>query len=200
MTRHKDELVLDCYFYSAKLPDMLNAQQKQFILAIQNLDVTQVKTLLEQGLDPNFIDEENGPPVSVLCDGLFGWWENICEAYQAGSPLSEAEKQQQLEVHLTLLNVLIDAKVNLHLWDSEEFYGPLWDAASAACVPVVQRLLDEKVDPNTKDDEDLTILSSISQVWFDCDYDEIDWSESLAEMRATLELLRQYGAKMTKEL
>lgn len=179
---------------------MLSPQQKQFILAIQNLDVIQVKTLLEQGLDPNFIDEENGPPISVLCDGLFVWWESICEAYQAGSPLSDTDKQQQLEIHLTLLNILIDAKVNLHLWDSEEFYGPLWDAASAACVPVVQRLLDEKVDPNTKDDEDLTILSSMSQVWFDCDYDEIDWNDSLPEMKATLELLRQHGAKMTKEL
>ena len=86
------------------------------------------------------------------------------------------------------------------MWDSEEFYGPLWDAASAACEPVVQRLLDEKVDPNTKDDEDQTILSSISQVWFECDYDEIDWDDALPEMKATLQLLREHGAKMTKEL
>ena len=95
---------------------------------------------------------------------------------------------------------MIQAKANLHLWDAEEFYGPLWDAASAACVPVVQRLLDEKVDPNTRDEEGLTILSSISQLFFDCDFDEINWSESLPEERETLELLRSHGAKMSKEL
>ena len=65
---------------------------------------------------------------------------------------------------------------------------------------MVQRLLDEKVDPNTRDEEGLTILSSISQLFFDCDFDEIDWSESLKEERETLELLRQHGAKMSKEL
>jgi len=65
---------------------------------------------------------------------------------------------------------------------------------------VVQRLLEEKVDPNTRDEEGLTVLSSISQLFFDCEFDEIDWSESLPEERATLELLRQHGAKMSKEL
>ena len=65
---------------------------------------------------------------------------------------------------------------------------------------MVQRLLDEKVDPNTRDEEGLTILSSISQLFFDCDFDEIDWSESLQEERETLELLRRNGAKMSKEL
>ncbi|WP_139033145.1 ankyrin repeat domain-containing protein, partial [Acinetobacter baumannii] len=77
---------------------------------------------------------------------------------------------------------------------------PLWDAASSACAPAVQRLLDEKVDPNTRDEEGLTILSSISQLFFDCDFDEIDWSEALQEERETLELLRRHGAKMSKEL
>ena len=109
-------------------------------------------------------------------------------------------QQQELHVYLAILDALIQAKANLHLWDAEEFYGPLWDAASSACAPVVQRLLDEKVDPNTRDEEGLTILSSISQLFFDCDFDEIDWSESLVEERATLELLRQHGAKMSKEL
>ncbi|MGA9699610.1 MAG: ankyrin repeat domain-containing protein, partial [Acinetobacter sp.] len=89
---------------------------------------------------------------------------------------------------------------NIHLWDAEELYGPLWDAASAACVPAVKRLLDEKVDPNSKDEEGLTILSSISDLFFDCDFDEINWSEALAEEKQTLELLRSHGAKMTKEL
>ncbi|MCH7394667.1 ankyrin repeat domain-containing protein [Acinetobacter dispersus] len=179
---------------------MLNKQQQALVQAIQQLDLDQVQSLLAEGLDPNFIDPEQGPPVSVICDGLFTWWEQICEAYEAGKPFTEEEKQQQLKVYIDILEALIQAKANLHLWDSEEFYGPLWDAASSACVPVVQRLLDEKVDPNTRDEEGLTVLSSISQLFFDCEFDEIDWSESLPEERATLELLRQHGAKMSKEL
>ena len=179
---------------------MLSNQQQALVQAIQQLDLDQVQALLAEGLDPNFIDPEQGPPVSVLCDGLFAWWEKICEAYEAGKPLSEDEKQQELHVYLAILDALIQAKANLHLWDAEEFYGPLWDAASSACVPVVQRLLYKKVDPNTRDEEGLTILSSISQLFFDCDFDEIDWSESLKEERETLELLRQHGAKMSKEL
>src|SRR5690606_372309 len=137
---------------------------------------------------------------SMVCDGLFAWWEKICEAYEAGEPLSETEKQQELQVYLDILDALLKAKAHLHLWHAEEFYGPLWDAASSASVPVVQRLLDEKVDPNSRDEEGLTILSSISQLFFDCEFDEIDWSESLKEERETLELLRQNGAKMSKEL
>ena len=58
----------------------------------------------------------------------------------------------------------------------------------------------QKVDPNTRDDQDLTILSSVSELWFDCDFDEIDWSEALPEEKQTLNLLRENGAKMTKEL
>ena len=131
---------------------------------------------------------------------MFAWLEKICEAYEADKPFTEAEKQQELQVYLHILDALIQAKANLHLWDSEEFYGPLWDAASSACVPVVQRLLNEKVDPNTRDEEGLTVLSSISQLFFDCDFDEIDWSQSLNEERETLELLRKHGAKMSKEL
>ncbi|USA52524.1 ankyrin repeat domain-containing protein [Acinetobacter sp. C32I] len=179
---------------------MLNKQQQALVQAIQQLNLDQVQSLLAEGLDPNFIDPEQGPPVSLICDGLFAWWEQICEAYEAGKPLSAEQKQQELKVYLDILDALIQAKANLHLWDAEEFYGPLWDAASSACVPVVQRLLDEKVDPNTRDEEGLTILSSISQLFFDCEFDEIDWSESLPEERATLELLRQHGAKMSKEL
>lgn len=180
---------------------MLSTEQQKLIHAIQALDLAVVQQLLnEHGLDPNFVDPEQGPPVSVVCDGLFQWWEEVCEAYEAGKPLSEGEKQQKLQVHLDILEELIQAKANVHLWDAEEFYGPLWDAASSACVPAVKRLLDERVDPNTKDEEGLTILSSVSQLFFDCDFDEIDWSQSLDEERATLELLRQHGAKMSKEL
>ncbi|MGS0706763.1 ankyrin repeat domain-containing protein [Acinetobacter sp. ANC 3781] len=179
---------------------MLTAQQQVFVQAIEELDLAQVQRLLAEGLDPNFIDPEKGPVISVWSDGLFKWWEQICEAHEAGSPLSEQEKQQNLAIHIEILEALIQAKANIHLWDAEELYGPLWDAASAACVPAVKRLLDEKVDPNSKDEEGLTILSSISDLFFDCDFDEINWSEALAEEKQTLELLRSHGAKMTKEL
>ena len=63
----------------------------------------------------------------------------------------------------------------------------------------MQRLLDHQVDPNMKDDEGKTILSSISDLFFDCEFDTIDWSQALPEEKQTLELLRSRGAKMTKE-
>jgi len=138
--------------------------------------------------------------ISVWSDGLFKWWEEVCELYETGTPLSEDEKQARLAVHLQILEELIQAKVNLHLWDAEEIYGPLWDAASAACTPAIQRLLDHKVDPNTRDEEGQTILTSISELFFDCDFDKIDWTQSLPEEKNALELLRQNGAKMSKEL
>ena len=179
---------------------MLTAQQQAFVQAIEELNLAQVQVILDDGLDPNFIDPEKGPAISVWSDGLFKWWEEICEAYESGNALTEQEKQTKLLVHLDILDALIKAEANLHLWDVEEVYGPLWDAASSACVPVVKRLLEEKVDPNTKDEEGLTILSSISDLFFDCDFDEINWAEALAEEKETLELLRSHGAKMTKEL
>lgn len=179
---------------------MLTSPQQSFIQALEALDVSTVQQLLTDGIDPNFIDPEKGLPISIVCDGLFQWWEAICEAYEAGKPLSEEEKKQTLQPQLQILDALIEAKANVHLWDSEEFYGPLWDAASAACVPAVERLLAQKVDPNTKDDEDLTILSSISHLFFECDYDEIEWHVALPEEKQTLELLRTHGAKMSKEL
>ncbi len=178
---------------------MLTAQQQVFLKAIEDLELQQVKLLLAEGLDPNFIDPEKGPAVSVWSDGLFKWWEAICEAHEAGQVMSAADKQSSLQVHLDILDALIAAKANFHLWDAEECYGPLWDAASAACVPAVQRLLDHDVDPNSKDDEGQTILSSISDLFFDCDFDEIDWTQALPEEKETLELLRGHGAKMTKE-
>ncbi len=179
---------------------MLTAQQQLLVQALEEANLAQVKSLLADGLDPNFIDGEKGPAISVWSDGLFKWWEEICEAHEAGTPLSAGQKQANLAVHLEILEVLIQAKVNVHLWDSEEVYGPLWDAASSACVPAVKRLLEEKVNPNTKDEEGLTILTSISDLFFDCDFDEISWSEALEEEKQTLELLRSHGAKMTKEL
>ncbi len=180
---------------------MLDQKQQAFTQAITQLDLAQVLALLAQGIDPNFIvDNETGPLISLWSDGLFQWWETVSEAYESGQAMSEEAKQAALNVHLEILDALIAAKVNLHLWDAEEVYGPLWDAASAACVPAVRRLLQEKVDPNNKDEDDLTILSSISQLFFDCDFDEIDWSEALPEEKQVLELLREHGAKMSKEL
>ena len=167
--------------------------------AIQALDVDKVKQLLAQGLDPNFIDEEYGPPATQICDRLFDWWETLMDGYESGEPLDEAAKLKLLVPYQEILQALIDAKANLHLWDAEEFFGPLWDAASAACVPVVQTLLEHKVDPNKRDDEGMTILSSISDLFFDVDYDLIDWEQSLPEERETIELLRKHGALTTAE-
>ncbi len=179
---------------------MLNAQQQVFLQALEDLDLEQVKRLLADGLDPNFIDPEKGPAVSVWSDGLFKWWEKICEAHEAGQELATDQKKQDLQVHLDILAALIQAKANFHLWDAEECYGPLWDAASAACAPAVQLLLDQQVDPNTKDEEGKTILTSISDLFFDVDFDEINWLEALPEEKETLELLRSSGAKMSKEI
>ena len=179
---------------------MLTNLQQSFIQALEALDVNTVKNLLREGVDPNFIDPEQGLPITIVCDGLFNWWEEVCEAYEAGQPFSEQQKQQKLQPHLDILDALIAAKANLHLWDSEEFYGPLWDAASAACVPAVSRLLEQNVNPNTKDDDDLTVLSSISYLFFECDFDEIDWTQALPEEKETLMLLRDHDAKMSKEL
>lgn len=179
---------------------MLTAQQGDFIHAIEALDLNGVQQLLDQGLDPNFIELDKGPAVSIWSDGLFQWWEKLCEAYEQGEAFSAEQKQQNLQIHLDILEALIQAKANFHLWDAEECYGPLWDAASAACSPAVRRLLELKVDPNTKDEEGQTILSSISQLFFDCDFDEVDWSQALAEEQETLALLRDHGAKMTKEM
>ena len=179
---------------------MLSAQQQVFIQALEDLDLDQVKRLLADGFDPNFMEPEKGPAVSIWSDGLFKWWEKICDAYEAGHPLTAEQKAQDLQPHLDILDALISAKANFYLWDAEECYGPLWDAASAACVPAIDKLLDHKVDPNTKDEEGKTILSSISDLFFDCEFDQIDWSQALPEEKESLELLRSRGAKMSKEL
>lgn len=73
---------------------MLTAPQQALIQAIEELDLEQVQRLLNEGLDPNFIDPEKGPPISVVCDGLFQWWEDVSEAYASDQPLTEQEKQQ----------------------------------------------------------------------------------------------------------
>lgn len=50
---------------------MLTAQQQLFVQALEELDLNQVKKLLADGLNPNFIDMEKGPVISVWSDGLF---------------------------------------------------------------------------------------------------------------------------------
>lgn len=179
---------------------MLNDQQQALSQAIHDLQVDRVQALLNQGLDPNFIAPELGTPLTQICDQLFQWWEAVVHGYETEQPLEEAEKAQLLVPYQQIIDALIAAGANVHLWDIDEFFGPLWDAASAACVPVVQQLLDLGVNPNRLDDEGMTILSSISQLWFDVDFDLIEWSDALPEEQATLELLRARGAKTTAEL
>lgn len=190
---------MERYEYN-RVINMLSAQQQVFVQALEDLDIAQVRRLLADGFDPNFMEPEKGPAVSIWSDGLFKWWEKVCDAYEAGQPLSAEQKVQDLQPHLDILDELIKAKANFYLWDAEECYGPLWDAASAACTPAVQKLLDYKVDPNTKDEEGKTILSSISDLFFDCEFDQIDWSQALPEEKESLELLRSRGAKMSKEI
>ena len=99
---------------------MLTAQQQVFLQALEELDLAQVQRLLADGLDPNFIDAEKGPAVSVWSDQLFKWWEKICDAHESGELLTEEEKKQDLQVHMDILEALIAAKANFHLWDAEE--------------------------------------------------------------------------------
>ena len=179
---------------------MLTDQQTALSHAISQLDVAQVQALLSQELPPNFIVPEQGTPLTQICDQLFHWWEAVVHGYETEQPLEEAEKAQLLQPYQQIIDCLIAAGANVHLWDIDEFFGPLWDAASAACVPVVQQLLDLGVNPNRLDDEGMTILSSISQLWFEVDFDLIEWSDALPEEQATLELLRSRGAKTTAEL
>ena len=190
---------MERYEYN-RVINMLSAQQQVFVQALEDLDIAQVRRLLAEGFDPDFMEPEKGPAVSIWSDGLFKWWEKVCDAYEAGEPLTAEQKVEDLQPHLEILDELIKAKANFYLWDAEECYGPLWDAASAACTPAIQKLLDYKVDPNTKDEEGKTILSSISDLFFDCEFDQIDWSQALPEEKESLELLRSRGAKMSKEI
>ncbi len=123
---------------------MLTTQQQALIQAIEELELRQVQKLLAEGLDPNFIDPEQGPPVSIICDGIFKWWEDVSEAYEAGTPLSKQEKQDALQVYLDILDALIQAKANVHLWDAENFMATM-GCGKSACAPAVQRLLDKKL-------------------------------------------------------
>ncbi|MEC7118466.1 MAG: ankyrin repeat domain-containing protein [Pseudomonadota bacterium] len=179
---------------------MLTSEQTALTQAIAALDPEQVNALLQQGLSPNFLHPELGTPLTQVCDQLFNWWEAIVHGYETDQPLEEAEKASSLQPYQTIIQALIQAGANVHLWDVEEFFGPLWDATSAACAPVVATLLDQGVNPNTLDDDGMTILSSISDLWFDVDFDLIEWSEALPEEKATLELLRARGGKTTAEL
>lgn len=163
-------------------------------------DVERVKQALVQGASVHHIDDEHGHALSVWGDALFDWWQAVDQAYHS-IPFTEQQKQQQLEPHQRIFDLLLEYGANVYLWDCDLFYGPLWDAASAACVPMVQRLLDLGVNPNTLDDEDYPILSSICYLWFEHDFEQLSTSASLRlEQQHTLSLLRQHGAKTATEL
>ena len=162
---------------------MLTDLQTALSQAIGQLDVDAVQALLSQGVEPNFIVPELGTPLTQICDQLFQWWEAVVHGYETEHPLEEAEKSVLLQPYQQIVDALIGAGANIHLWDIDEFFGPLWDAASAACVPVVQQLLDLGVNPNRLDDEGMTILSSISQLWFEVDFDLVEWSDALLKNR-----------------
>lgn len=174
---------------------------RQLFNAIEQLDVTQVRQLLARGVSAEAIDSEYGRPLAVWGDGLFGWWQQVADGY-ATTPLTEQQKITLLQPHIEIFDRLLAAGANVHLWDSDEFYGVLWDAASAACVPMVQRLLELRVNPNSIDDEGLPILSSICDLWFEREFqiEDLSATDVLPEQRMTLQLLRQYGAKTQAEL
>lgn len=178
---------------------MSEHQQVALSKAITQLDVAAVTRLLQDGANPNFLDDEQGPPLTQICDQLFNWWETVVSGYETETPLTDDEKAALLKPYQQIIDALIAAGANVHLWDAVEFFGPLWDAASAACVPVVEQLLDAGVNPNTRDDDGMTILSSISDLWFDVDFDLIEWADALPEEEQTLKLLRARGAKTTGE-
>lgn len=178
----------------------MSSLEQQLFQAIQQLSPTKVEQCITAGANVNHLDAELGFPLSCLTDSVFQWWESILQAYEDDMPLSESEKQAQLQPYLQIFEQLIQAGANPHIWDCEEFYGPLWDVASAGCVPLLQRLLALQVNPNTLDDDGLPILSSISGLWFDCEYDQIDWTLAYPEQKMVLEMLREQGAKMKSEL
>ena len=80
-------------------------------------------------------------------------WEPVVAAYEQDQPWTEAQKAEALAPHLALLELLIAAGARVDLWDGEEYFGTVWDAASAACWPVVQRLVAAGAPINLRDDE-----------------------------------------------
>ena len=66
---------------------MLSQQQQALVQAIQQLDLDQVQSLLADGLTRTLLIQKHGFPVSILCDGLFVWWENVCEAARLANRL-----------------------------------------------------------------------------------------------------------------
>lgn len=95
------------------------------------------------------------------------------EAYEAGQPLTEQQKQQDLQVHLDILEALIQAKVNLHLWDAKKFTARYGMQPHQRVFLQYSVYWMKKSIQNSKDEDGLTILSSISDLLFDCDFDEI---------------------------
>ncbi len=71
---------------------MLTTQQQALIQAIEELELRQVQKLLAEGLDPNSLIRNKGHRVNI-CDGIFKWWEDVSEAYEAGTPLSNKKSK-----------------------------------------------------------------------------------------------------------
>ncbi len=86
----------------------------------------------------------------------------VCEAYEAGQPLAEEQKTATFGSSYANFGSADSSESQCASYGMQKkFMAQLWDAASAACAPAVQRLLDEKVNPNIIDSDGLTILSSI---------------------------------------
>lgn len=169
--------------------------------AVQARDIDTIDRLLADGLDVQVMDAELGTALMLACDQLFeGWWEPVVAAYEADAPWTELQKQQALASHLALIDRLLAAGARVDLWDGEDYFGMVWDAASAACVPALQRLVAAGAPINLCDDEGDSTLTSLSRLWFEVDFDQIDWAEALPEEQATLQWLRAQGARTTPEL
>ncbi len=179
----------------------VSQQVPAWFAAVQALDVNAVQALLAQGMDVNAMDAELGSALMVACDRLFeGWWAPVLAGHEADQPLSTEQKAALLAPHLALIDALLAAGARTDWWDGEDYFGPVWDAASAACVPVLERLVAAGAAVNLCDDEGDPVLSSISRLWFEVDFDHINWAEALPEERDTLQFLRDHGARTRMEL
>ncbi len=108
--------------------------------------------------------------------------EHICEAYEAGSPLSEQEKQQNLAVHLEILEALIQAESQFTLYGCRRTVWSIMGCCQLSLRTCGSNVYWMKSKSQYQDEQcGLTISSSISDLFFDCDFDEINWSEALAK-------------------
>lgn len=112
---------------------MLTTLQQAFIQAIEQLDLEKVKGLLADGLDPNFIEPEKGPPISIICDALFQWWQPIYDGYEEGQPLSEEENNKALRFISTLWMSLLRQKPMFIYGIAKSFWPALGCSKCCLC-------------------------------------------------------------------